>query len=379
MNSNASFQVSSVDPDDLTFGYDAEGRRVSKNVYRRKNNAWQQTSATLFLYDGWNLAAECNATGGAIRTYLWGTDLSGSWEGAGGVGGLLWLNLATANPASSCFAEYDGNGNVTGLVRASDAMEVATYEFGPFGEPVRVSGIGALNPLQFSTKYTDTETGLLYYGYRYYNSATGRWFSRDPIGERGGLNVYACICNDTLNYVDLVGLRKLSEEQGEDALRAGLGLLQSSCDKQCNANTCCTAAQCKSETSEIVQALVRAWRANYGKGPYDDKAKGNDSVGGYLCWDWAAIFNNALSTLKPKCVSFEQGRADGPKGKIVTRVHYFLKVHTCKNTNVEYQVIFDDGFFDGEATAHPGAFPPENSYYTEVRFVSPDRPNWQPK
>ena len=206
MNSNASFQVSSVDPDDLTFGYDAEGRRVSKNVYRRKNNAWQQTSATLFLYDGWNLAAECNATGGAIRTYLWGTDLSGSWEGAGGVGGLLWLNLPTANPASVCFTEYDGNGNVTGLVRAFDAMEVATYEYGPFGESVRVSGIGGLNPFQFSTKYTDDETGLLYYGYRYYSPSQGRWVSRDPCGEEGGFNIHAFDGNDEINRWDFLGL-----------------------------------------------------------------------------------------------------------------------------------------------------------------------------
>jgi len=57
------------------------------------------------------------------------------------------------------------------------------YEYGPFGEVVRSSGLGALNPFQFSTKYTDSETGLNYYGYRYYNPSTGRWMSRDPIEE----------------------------------------------------------------------------------------------------------------------------------------------------------------------------------------------------
>jgi RHS repeat-associated protein len=39
------------------------------------------------------------------------------------------------------------------------------------------------NPFRFSTKYQDDETDLLYYGYRYYNSNTGRWLSRDPLGE----------------------------------------------------------------------------------------------------------------------------------------------------------------------------------------------------
>ena len=39
------------------------------------------------------------------------------------------------------------------------------------------------NPFRFSTKYFDAETGLYYYGYRYYSPNLGRWISRDPIGE----------------------------------------------------------------------------------------------------------------------------------------------------------------------------------------------------
>ena len=42
------------------------------------------------------------------------------------------------------------------------------------------------NPFRFSTKYTDDETDLVYYGYRYYSPALGRWMSRDPIGEVDG-------------------------------------------------------------------------------------------------------------------------------------------------------------------------------------------------
>jgi RHS repeat-associated protein len=41
------------------------------------------------------------------------------------------------------------------------------------------------NPFQFSTKYQDDETDLLYYGYRYVNRSTGRWLSRDPVHEQG--------------------------------------------------------------------------------------------------------------------------------------------------------------------------------------------------
>lgn len=61
-------------------------------------------------------------------------------------------------------------------------------------------------PHRFSTKYTDDKTGLVYYGYRYYNPEVGRWLSRDPIGERGGLNVYVYVHNGTVNRVDPLGL-----------------------------------------------------------------------------------------------------------------------------------------------------------------------------
>jgi RHS repeat-associated protein len=62
------------------------------------------------------------------------------------------------------------------------------------------------NPFRFSTKYQDDETDLLYYGYRYYNASTGRWLSRDPIGIRGGLNLYGFVGNSSLDRFDKLGL-----------------------------------------------------------------------------------------------------------------------------------------------------------------------------
>jgi RHS repeat-associated protein len=63
-----------------------------------------------------------------------------------------------------------------------------------------------VNPFRFSTKYQDDETDLLYYGYRYYSASMGRWFSRDPIGERGGINLYGYCGNDPADNVDTIGL-----------------------------------------------------------------------------------------------------------------------------------------------------------------------------
>ena len=58
----------------------------------------------------------------------------------------------------------------------------------------------------FSTKMQDAETGLYYYGYRVYDPVTGRWPSRDPIEEDGGLNLYGFVRNDGIGRFDVLGL-----------------------------------------------------------------------------------------------------------------------------------------------------------------------------
>ena len=78
---------------------------------------------------------------------------------------------------------------------------------GPFGEPLAASGaVAAEMSFRFSTKYQDVETGLLYYDYRYYDPSTGRWLSRDPIGERGGINLYTYCQNLPSTLIDPFGL-----------------------------------------------------------------------------------------------------------------------------------------------------------------------------
>jgi len=46
---------------------------------------------------------------------------------------------------------------------------------------------------------------LRQYGYRYYDPVTGRWPSRDPIGERGGVNLYGFVYNSPMGWIDYLG------------------------------------------------------------------------------------------------------------------------------------------------------------------------------
>lgn len=128
--------------------------------------------------------------------------MSGTWDGAGGVGGLLAVtrHARDARPAETYWATMDLNGNVIGLA-STTTTRAAVYEYDAFRGLLRVNEPEAgLNPIRFSTKYRDEETDLDYYGYRYYSARLGRWLPPDPMGEKGGINLYG-ICHREPNEI----------------------------------------------------------------------------------------------------------------------------------------------------------------------------------
>jgi RHS repeat-associated protein len=184
------------------YRYDAFHRRISKTL---------GTSTTWFIYDGWNLIGEYTATTGSLpvlkKTHHWGLDLSGSIQGAGGVGGLLGTDLYdSAVGLGRYFPTYDGNGNVSEYLRSGGVSARFTYD--AFGRPLTTTTTVPTAHLsfRFSTKYRDPETDFYYYGYRYYSAVLGRWLGRDPIGEKGGTNLNCVVKNDTVNNGDYLGL-----------------------------------------------------------------------------------------------------------------------------------------------------------------------------
>jgi RHS repeat-associated protein len=209
-------------PQLIDVGYDATGRRITKKVWNNTGRIGIPTLNLTYLYDNWNLVAELDANNNSVlkRSYLWGLDLSGTLQGAGGVGGLIAMKTYDV-PSQTHFFACDGNGSVVKLVNAADGTVSAQYDYGPFGEVIRATGpMAKMNPLRFSTKYQDDESDLLYYGYRYYNPSTGRWPNRDPFGEpgfgvtrrqppsllAGGPNRYLFVVNNPMNGVDILGL-----------------------------------------------------------------------------------------------------------------------------------------------------------------------------
>ena len=228
----------------VMFAYDYLGRRVWKALVdwnpalNGGAGGWEATTECerLFVYHGWLLLMELDALNdnAVIREYTWGLDLSNdSLDEAGGIGGLLACydtNGTTSGADPTADDEeyiyfYDANGNVgqmiawasgyggaAGYAWHADRM-VAKYEYDAYGNSlldpsnsVESGPYAANNPFRFSTKYWDDETGLGYWGYRYYSPRLGRWISRDLMEESGDLNMQRFGVNRPVDVIDIFGL-----------------------------------------------------------------------------------------------------------------------------------------------------------------------------
>ncbi len=201
----------------MEYKYDWMGRRIESAVYGPLSNVVHRTK---FLWDRWNILAQSDwgatptGQGTVLRAYVWGNDLSGSEQGAGGVGGLLAVQahepgvyLGMSGTVKTYCPTYDGNGNVMSYINAATGTVEQEEEYGPFGENLRPRSMNILRcPIGWSTKYTDEETGLVAYQLRFYNPTLGRWMSRDPIEEDGGVNLYGMCRGNAISRIDYLGL-----------------------------------------------------------------------------------------------------------------------------------------------------------------------------
>ena len=178
--------------------YDYRHRRVEQTYTRWDGNAWVVESKRRFVYDGFQIIAEIDATQATLpvtSTYFWGYDTSHTLGGAGGIGGLLLIDDHPHN--ERYLPGYDANGNVVLLVRESDGQLDAKFEYDPYGNLLRAEGDAVdKTPFRYQTKWdldygadaADSwfSWGLVDYGLRFYQPTHGRFLNRDPIGGSRG-------------------------------------------------------------------------------------------------------------------------------------------------------------------------------------------------
>ena len=177
----------------VTCSYDSMGRRCEKKV--EENGT--VLSHKLYLYRGYLQIAELDATNAdestppvLRKTYLWDP----------------FEPVATRVLAMTCFDEM-GN-YAEDLYYTHDALKNTTALFGILGgRRASMDGNAAAdNPFRFSSEYFDEKLGMISYNFRHYNPLDGRWITRDPIGEKGGANLYVLLNNAATAIFDYAGL-----------------------------------------------------------------------------------------------------------------------------------------------------------------------------
>ena len=182
----------------LTFTYDYLDRRIRKVV------SGTGAKDRKFVWHGWKLVAETRADGYTIEnSFIWGPDFSDAQGAAGGAGSLLGQY---DSEDAFTYAVPDVTGNIAGYLNTSGNF-TAAREFSLFGQTIKTWGADyAAHPIGYGGHYTDSESGLVYYGYRYYNPKHGRFINRDPVEEAGGVNLYGFVGNAPTRGWDVLGL-----------------------------------------------------------------------------------------------------------------------------------------------------------------------------
>jgi RHS repeat-associated protein len=208
---------------DLT--YDGQSRLRKRVEYSWNGTGWLLAGEDRYIYDGMRVIQERDGSNNPTVAYTRGVDLSGSMEGAGGIGGLLARSHGYSGGSWTThhFYHADGVGNITAMVDTSQLIS-ANYRYDPFGTLTSLSGsMSSVNMYRFSSKELLLYANLYYYGYRFYDPNLQRWLNRDPLASQmpqksrlwgnklrieveQSPNLYWPVRNDPINNTDPDGL-----------------------------------------------------------------------------------------------------------------------------------------------------------------------------
>ncbi|HBP18365.1 MAG TPA: hypothetical protein DEA08_11320 [Planctomycetes bacterium] len=229
------------------YSYDAQGRRVSKEVTAAASDPNLQ-GTTLFFHDGGQILEELFRGPAAtqftlMRQFTYGLTIDepctiDRYVAGAGSAALDASNLTTLQTSSGTrsvhrlFYARNTLGSVFALTDTASASGpdpgahvVEAYQYDPYGlqERIRPAGSNASvqfdasdvtsiaaasqfdNPFTFTGRYFDAETGLFQYRNRYYDPTLGRFLSVDSVGFAEGMNPYQYVGGNPLNMVDPSG------------------------------------------------------------------------------------------------------------------------------------------------------------------------------
>ncbi len=165
----------------ITFFYDPLGRRLIKSLSKRSWGEKHPVETEHYLYDG-------EEEIGAFTTDHRQKNLK--------------ISTIAIELEEKPFAPIlDAHNNICGLIDPATQTIAATYTFTTFGEKLLTDEL-IFNPWRYASKRLDPETGLIYFGKRYYDPALARWITIDPAGFIDSVNFYQYVYNNPFRYTD---------------------------------------------------------------------------------------------------------------------------------------------------------------------------------
>jgi RHS repeat-associated protein len=207
--------TSGVAPTSLT--YDADGNTLtdeSGNSYqwdilsRLTQITYASGACSIFAYDGLSRRiqiVEKNSSGTVTSTknYLWiGQEMAEERDGSNTVT-KRFFSQGEQQSGTDYYYTRDHLGTVREMCNSSGTI-VARYDYDSYGRSTLVSG-SDLATFQYAGNYVHQPSGLNLTRYRAYDPNTGRWLSRDPFKEVGGLNLYEYCFDDPVDRIDPTG------------------------------------------------------------------------------------------------------------------------------------------------------------------------------
>ena len=168
----------------VTYAYDALGRRVQRTT--------SVGATTKFVYDGVDAVRDLDGNGNTVTDYLNGPGIDNK--------------LRQTTGATASYFATDHLGTTRVLTGASGSV-ISSLAYDSLGN---VASGQATTRYTYTGREIDPETGLMYYRARVYDAPQGRFVSEDPIGFRGGINLYAYVRNNSLNRIDPKGENPLA-------------------------------------------------------------------------------------------------------------------------------------------------------------------------
>ena len=199
-----------------SYAYDANGNMISNGGHTFEYDAVNRLVAVVngtlrseFMYDANDRRVQIlEKNGGTVtskKRFLWvGNEIAEERDSTGNTVVKRFFAQGGQIGQSKYFYTKDHLGSFREITDSTGAV-VVRYDYDPFGTRVKVFGSGEAD-FGFTGHYFHGPSGLYLTKYRAYNSRIGLWISRDPIAERGGMNLYGYVGNNPINKIDPLGL-----------------------------------------------------------------------------------------------------------------------------------------------------------------------------